>query len=572
MKKFKTLDGYNVYRIKKENQFFFLADRLNYKKEIDKLLDTLDDLKFDSLIFLFGIDTGEYIEKIKKVMCSRNKVIIFEPNQDVYKKHSLYATDHIEIVLFEEKQVKKILNDHISSKNFNNIYFHAFGNYSKIYKKEYDCLVEHLDWVIINASAQIGLANRFKKVFIQNMIANLRILNQCTPIHHYIFTNMDVPAIVISGGPSLDRNIQDMIKYKDKVEKCFIITGSRTVGALIKNNIIPDMIVSVDPVDANYEMMKDYLDLDVPMAFYEFSNRYLIKDYKGKKIYISLLFSQTIADLNKLLGVYSGGSVAHACIDLANMMGCSPILFVGQDLAYTDHKHHADSATHDYDKTLNYRAQMMVKDVFGKQVSTTITLDHFRRRLEDYITAYQEQKRIEFINCSYGADIKGAPHKELEEVLNRQRFDHIKKNCIPIEDLNIDSKATVKEIQTFIDECIIKAEQGFELCGKIILENQTKSLIDVEDNDIDLQRMLYILQIINEFENSPNSKYLGGYFSKFVFDMKQKMFHMYAKDFEKQTSDLQHQARAFKGYFENMKLMLEEVKELVMETVIEFYS
>lgn len=570
MKKCKTLDGYDVYRIKKDKKFFFLADRLDYKKEIDQLLNTLDDLKYDSLIFLFGIDTGEYIDEIKKLLCIKNRVIIFEPNRAIYKKYDPDIADNIKLVLFEEKQVIKIFADTINYKNINNVYFYAFGSYRGIYKNEYDCLIEHLDWTIINAASQVDLAKRFKKIFIQNMIANMKMINECTPIHHYIFTNLNVPAIVVSGGPSLDLNIKDMLLYKEKLKKCFIITGSRTVEALVQNGIRPDMIVSVDPVDANYDMMKDYLDLDVPIAFYEYSNRYLIRDYKGDKIFISLLFSQTVKGFEQLKGVYCGGSVAHACIDIANMLGCSPIIFAGQDLAYTYNKHHADSAVFDYDKTLHYRTQISVKDVYGKQIGTTVTLDHYRRKLEHYINLYKEQKRIRFINCSYGADIKGAPHKELSKVFEQERFDKQKKGCVPNQDITINSRETIGSILRFIDEYLIKAGQGFELCEIIISENQTKSLIEVDEEDLDLQRILYILQIVSDFENAADSRYLGGYFSEFLYEMKEKSFLMYAKDYERLTSDLQHQAGSFKVYFEKMKEMLEEAKKIALETVTEF--
>lgn len=572
MKKYQTSDGYEVYQIKKNKQYFFLADKLDYKKEITKLTDTLDDLKFDSLIFLFGIDTGEYIKELKKIICVKNKVFIFEPNKAIYNKYNPIIADNIQLVLFEENQVNKIIIENINFKNINNVYFYTFGNYSKIYKKEYDCLIEHLDWTLITRASQIGLAKRFKKVFIQNMIANIKILNQCTPIHHYISTNLNVPAIIVSGGPSLDQNIQDMLKYKDKLKKCFIITGSRTVGALINNHIMPDMIVSVDPVDANYDMMKNYLDINIPIAFYEYSNRYLLKDYKGDKIYITLLFSHTMEELSKLMGIYCGGSVAHGCIDIANMLGCSPILFIGQDLAYTYNKHHADSALHDFDKSSNYKPQILTRDISGKPVSTTLTLEHFKKNLEKYIDGYRKYKRVKFINCSYGAAIKGAPHKELTQILNQPIFNHIKKNCIPNPDIEIDSLKTVYNILDFIDEFSVKADHGLEQCETIIKEKQTKSLLEVEENDIDLQRILYIIDIINDFENSPNSRYLGGYFTLFLFEMKEKVFCIYAKDYEILTSDLQHQAKALKIYFEKMNEMLEEVKSILLETIHEFYE
>jgi len=572
MKKYKTMDGYHVYRIKRNKKFFFLADQLDYKKEINQLLDTLEDLKFDSLIFLFGIDTGEYLQDLKKLLCAKNRVIIFEPNPAICKKFDSKLADNISLVPFEENQVRQIFDNTIHFKNINNIYFHAFGNYSSIYKEEYDRLIEHLDWTIINSASQVELAKRFKKIFIQNMTANMMVLNQSTPIHHYRSTNLNVPALVVSGGPSLDSNIRDMLVHKDQLDQYFIITGSRTAEALTKNGILPDMIVSVDPVDANFDMMKNCLNLEVPLAFYEYSNRYLVGNYKGDKIFISLLLSQTVKGFEQYQGVYCGGSVAHACIDIANMMGCSPIIFLGQDLAYTYNKHHADSAVFDYDKSLLYGATTIVKDVYGNPVGTTITLDHYRRRLEHYIAIYKGQKRIRFINCSYGADINGAPHKELSDVFKEETAGRQKKKCIPNQEIRIDSRKTIDALLCFIDEYRIKASQGLELCEIICSENQTKSLLIMEETDIDLQRILYILKIVNDFENAADTLYLGGYFSEFVYEIKERTFDMTAKDYEKLTSDLQHQARAFKMYFEKMKEMLEEVKETILETVTEFYE
>jgi hypothetical protein len=272
------------------------------------------------------------------------------------------------------------------------------------------------------------------------------------------------------------------------------------------------------------------------------------------------------------MGVYCGGSVAHACTDIANILGCSPILFVGQDFAHTYHKHHADSACFDYDNTIDYREHMYVKDVFGKQVGTTITLDQYRRRLEYYIDKLKMQKRTKFINCSYGADIKGAPHKEISEILKQHKFNKQKVNCIPKKDIMMDCNATIDSIINFIEESIVKADQGIELCKIIMVENQTKSLVEIEEEDIDLQRILYMLQIVNEFENASNSKYLGGYFTQFVYEMKQDVLNMYAKNYEKLTSDLQYQVGTLDLYFVEMKKMLEEVKCLVLETVSEFYE
>ncbi|ADL05444.1 motility associated factor glycosyltransferase family protein [Lacrimispora saccharolytica] len=571
MKIYKTSDGYCVYGIKKDKKLCFLADRFDYGNEIKKLLDTLEGLTFDSLIFIFGLDTGSYLPFMKELLCERNRVIIFEPNPEICKKSGTKLEDNITLVPFEENQVKQIFENTIHFKNINHIYFYAFGNYSSIYKEEYERLIELLDWTMINAASQVDLAKRFKKIFIQNMIANMNALNRCTPIHRCRLSNLNVPALVVSGGPSLDSNIRDMLSHKDKLDRYFIITGSRTVEALTKNGILPDMIVSVDPVDANFDMMKSCLDLEAPLAFYEYSNRYLVKNYKGEKIFISLLFSQTVEGFENYQGVFCGGSVAHACIDIANLIGCSPIIFLGQDFAHTYQKHHADSAVFDYDKNLPYQTTVVVKDVYGNPVGTTVTLDHYRRRLEHYISLYKDQKRIRFINCSYGAEIEGAPHKELAEVFEDEPTVRQKRNFIPSREIHMDGKKTIDSLLQFIEEYRVKASQCLELCEIIRSENQTKSLIEVEETDIDLQRILYILKVVSDFENHTNTKYLGGYFSEFVFEMKEKTFHMPAEDYNELTSDLQHQAKSFHIYFEQMKEMLENVNQIILETVTEFY-
>ena len=135
----------------------------------------------------------------------------------------------------------------------------------------------------------------------------------------------------------------------------------------------------------------------------------------------------------------------------------------------------------------------------------------------------------------------------------------------------MDGKKTIDSLLQFIEEYRVKASQCLELCEIIRSENQTKSLIEVEETDIDLQRILYILKVVSDFENHTNTKYLGGYFSEFVFEMKEKTFHMPAEDYNELTSDLQHQAKSFHIYFEQMKEMLENVNQIILETVTEFY-
>lgn len=431
--------------------------------------------------------------------------------------------------------------------------------------------MENLDCVYYTACSSISIANRFREVFIKNLIGNLKSLKSATPVNSYENINRGIPAIIVSAGPSLDKNLADMVKYKNELDKYFIIAGNRTLKAMLKSEIRPDMVVSIDPVNDNYDMMKDCLEEDIPLVFYEYSNRYLIRDYKGEKIYLSTLLSKTIPKLCGLRGVYLGGSVAHTCVDIANIMGCSPLILAGQDFAFTYGKHHSELAVFDSDKKNNYNTDLTVKDVFGDKIKTNVTLNHFRAKIEEYIRFHSEVNNVEFINVSYGAEIKGAPHRELCDVFKIYNVRNRKESCIIDKSIEIDAENIAYDILNYVKKCIDGANKGEELCKELLSNESDKSLMDMEEDDEELKKFIYVMGIVNRFETSPGRLYLGGYFNKFLFDIKEKTFNMYAKDYDSLTSDLRYQSKCFLAYFHKMRDFLKEVESLILETLEEFY-
>lgn len=570
MKKIKSLDGYYLYEIEKDNIKYTLADNKNYKKDIEKLIDNLDDLKFDSVIIIFGLDTGEYLKEIEKVVCKNNKIVIFEPNEEIFNENKkVNLNNNVVIALFDEETVQGIISTLISGDNFDNLYVYPFGNYLKIYSDEYKKLTDTIDAKYYSVSGNVTLAYRCKESFMRNSIQNLNAIKESSPLNSYVDYNKDVPAIIVSAGPSLDKNIKDMVINKQKVEKCFIIASNRTFTTLIKNGIKPDLVISIDPSDAMYEMMKENLNEDVPLVYYENSNRYLVNEYKGEKIYISNIFSRIINEMHKFGGLSQGGSVAHTCLAMATLLGCNPIILVGQDLAYTYNKHHSDKATFDsVDNVINTNfTNEIVDDVFGKKVRTTTTLKVFKNSMEYHIKQYRNLKNIEFINASYGADIEGAPHEELNDIFKEDIFKNNKKKLKPDKCININPEKIVNSIIDFIDNYIEKAEICIEICTTLSNINENKSLVDIDEEDKDFQDFIFILDVVQNFESSLESFYLGGYFKKFLYSIKRESFIMSAKDYDKLTSNMKYQSKAFLNYFIKMKDMLIEAKKIIDDEV-----
>lgn len=568
LKKQKSDDGYYLYEVKLDEKSYYLGDRCNYKKNIQNLIDNLEGLLFDSVVFIFGIDTGEYINELENRLCECNVVIIIEPNKEIYDIHKEnIEKDNIHLILYDEEMIKSILKNIINYKNVNRLHVHCFGNYEQLYDQEYKKFIEILDSRYYVASASIGLAYRFRQMFFENMISNLLMINDSSPLNSYINSNENIPAIIVSAGPSLDKNIQTMLKYKNHLDKFFIVAGNRTMGSLIENGITPNLVISVDPAPINYNMMKKYLGEKVPFAFYEYSNKDLVKDYKGEKIYISELFSYIIEDLKNLTGTYAGGSVAHTCIDAAVIMGCDPIILVGQDCALTYDKHHSDNATFNIDKNPDPSGLILIKDVYGNEIKTTVTLNLFKSKIEEYINLIHQYKKVEFINASYGADIVDAPHKELEEIIKSINFNEDAKKLTPDKCINIDSNEIIRQILQSINKFIDESNKCINICKELLTRDALDSLLDMNEDDINLQQFLYVFNVLQEFESNKTSYYLGSYLVKFLFDVRQKHFEMSAQDYSKLTSNFKYQNNALLNYFEDLKIVLEEVKDLFLTVV-----
>lgn len=56
-------------------------------EKIEKLIKTFEDLRFDSLIFIFGFGDGEYLDALLSCCCERNIIYIVEPNLEDFYKH-----------------------------------------------------------------------------------------------------------------------------------------------------------------------------------------------------------------------------------------------------------------------------------------------------------------------------------------------------------------------------------------------------------------------------------------------------------------------------------------------------
>ncbi|MBW1699728.1 MAG: motility associated factor glycosyltransferase family protein [Deltaproteobacteria bacterium] len=251
----------------------------------------------------------------------------------------------------------------------------------------------------------------------ENFFKNLSLLNSAAPVNCLEGIAKNRSVIVVAAGPSLDKNINTL---QEANGKAIVIAVDSALKPLSTAGILPDIIVSVDPSEANlkkfHSIPNDIFDQIVPV--FSFFVHYKIPRIFSKNRF----FFNEPGDLNSwflettppIVQFPKGNSVSHYAFSLAKFMSPLNIIFVGLDLSFPfmqAHSKHSDSWSLSPD--INY---VLTPDIHGGYVPT---IPAFR----DAITVLESQIAATNIPCidatEGGALIEGTRIMSLTEVLDR---------------------------------------------------------------------------------------------------------------------------------------------------------
>ncbi len=288
--------------------------------------------------------------------------------------------------------------------------------YEKVGDKIFACVNEYN---VAGATVSV-----FGKDFMANRFSHLTSIR-----HHFLLEKLqnefkDVPAILVAGGPSLDKNIHILKKAKDRA---IIIAVDTVLPALLKNGITPDFMTSIDPEDFTHEKFVDVLPQakNVSLICAAWVSPKVPKIFPGNRVFWTFAGNRIESWLNYLLDgrVLTTGAktVAHLNFIAATILGCNPMIFVGQDLAFSDQKDHAthtvltnQNAISDFLKA--EKDIILVDGINGGKVPTNRAFYSMKIQFEKMIGGQPGQ----YINATEGgAHIQGTEVLLLEEALDQ---------------------------------------------------------------------------------------------------------------------------------------------------------
>lgn len=474
-------------KVFKDNKSIFLHSAYDPEKEAETLIKEIE--KDLDLAFIFGIGAGYLINALKKLNVA---VAVIEPSIKFFN------------LLIDNFKLDKILEDNItffiggddiediekfiSLTNTKKVKFFITRSYSVLFNEEALFYQQKVLSIVDKKIININTIARFDKLWAYNIASNVVEISTHYGVNKFFNKYKNIPAVIVSAGPSLEKNIT---KLKEMKNKALIIAVDTAMKPLYSRNISPHFVITIDPQKKNSKYFRNVNFKDSVLIAESSIDKEAIDSFNGEIYFINSIFPLAkyfMESLGNRGDITTGGSVSTAAYDFAIKVGANPIIMVGLDLSFPNYQTHIKGSYHEenffteiykldsYDSRIykvliggNLREE---KNIYNEKVWTDSRFDMYKNWFEEQCI---KNNKIKFYNATEGGiTINGMDNIKLEELIEKY-------NDIDIEvaaNKNNNDFKRKKEILINIKNGLIKIDneiskikpyviKAIELCDKI---------------------------------------------------------------------------------------------------------
>lgn len=431
-----SYDGDVILKVTKEGKTLYLGGKRDPIEPARIWVDNLGELLINTQVYIMGVGNWFYLKELVERTENKITIIVYEPSLPIFIKF----LEHVPIARWMEKHLivfwvdglrgmdeegmRRILARLVTYEKLSQSKNLILPNYDSLFVEKavkfYEMIRDLAKKEIVNYNTQM----LFSEVMVKNLLANVRYL--CDGYKTVQLVDVlpnDIPGIVVAAGPSLNKNIHELKKAKGKA---FIIAVDTAIKPLLNAGIVPDMFAIVDGLKPLMLVEREEAR-QIPIVSTFSSSSEVLAYHTGMKFFANegIRIAEKIMALGKDKrrgNVDSGGSVATNAFSLLYKIGITRIILVGQDLAYTNNKSHADGTFSDSIKETDTSRYIMVEGNIEDEVPTISNLKGYRDWYEDYIEKIRKRdEELYVINATEGgAKIKGTEIMTLKEAIERE--------------------------------------------------------------------------------------------------------------------------------------------------------
>lgn len=446
-------------------------------REASDMISSVHDGRRNYFVIL-GLGLGYLVEKLADEVGKETRILVIEPHISAFRialaardMRKILSDPRIHIAIgTDTENILALFLSRYNLAEVNGVGFIELAGRAKLPSSQfYTDLLTRLKGVLITTGGNLQTLMLMAWTYQKNTMASIGNVVDHPPVRMLFNALEGKPAIIVSAGPSLEKNIDQVRAYRDKAVIIAVDTSTRPIQ---KAGFEPDLICTGDPQEANWFHLRgtdtvNSILVAEPMthslSLEYFKDRLFIASYNDK---VMNWIAQFIPDVGHVM---TWGSVATMAFDLARKMGCDPIIFVGQDLSfsggrtyvkgtYFEEENKQDMSVEAYEKQ---HQTMAMTDIYGNEVKTNRQM-----------FAYKEWFRTEFaktdariINATEGGILKDNCEQmtfgEAAEEFLKEPFDALsiikqkgeEFDGYDLDPLRVGIFNTIKSLKTCINYC-----------------------------------------------------------------------------------------------------------------------
>jgi len=290
------------------------------------------------ILVLFGIGCGELVRILNVRLPATVQLMVFEPDIALLaevraERHDLKSLADKRLLLFSDLS-SLCLRLSACAIELNVTHTLVTPAYASVYPNLVEEFKTRVQESCQTAGALVRSSNERQQRSLAHFLANLsrRVELPITQTLRKLFAGR--AAVIVSAGPSLDKNIAQLAALRDRV---VIIAMNSSLGALRKQGLWPHVLVSMESESTSADLIGRQ-DCHLVLGDTSHPDTVAIPS-RGTYLYQVIdpyraRFNMQVFDKNEG-GLETGPCVANMALNQAALMGCSPIILIGQDLSRT---------------------------------------------------------------------------------------------------------------------------------------------------------------------------------------------------------------------------------------------
>ncbi|MEK4239923.1 motility associated factor glycosyltransferase family protein [Paenibacillus sp. FSL H7-0714] len=414
----------------KDDKQHYLHSKYNATEEAKRWVLSLgpEQLQVEHLLII-GCGLGYYLEQLLE-NTKATSIYVYEPEVSIFNAwvnsrdvQNVLKDQRIRFVVVGEFDLLQTqLTMHISQYANNSLSIIAPPIYRKLYESTINSLQSKVKEALSTQLSNQATLKNFKSEWVQNILFNLPYVVMSTPAVKLKEIAIGIPVIIVGSGPSLQYDISYL---HDLQSKCLIIAAGSSIQALEHHGVIPHIVVSIDGGLPNYRVFENIDTSKVALLYSPQINYNILEHYKAPLIAAGLSsdsITPNFVDKEDIPVFRSTTSVTGTVLQIAEYMGASEIILMGQDLSYPDKQIYSSGvrhATKEQSAQLLEEANELVPNVDGGFNSTSLKMKVTLNDMELQIKLINFSG-VKVINSSrHGAHIEGTEWVPVDEMSER---------------------------------------------------------------------------------------------------------------------------------------------------------